>query len=164
MNPLPRDTPPDRTSWSGLVLCHDDNDNDDDHYRYHHRQCHDGDNYDEHHPVLVRKHCSRCFPHAVEYVLQPSVSHVVTIFFFSFFLLHHQDMAEIFKGPEEAAKAVAEFFPSDRANKLILDVAAGTGLVGEHVSLPCTSASEAGVQLPDRCWTQERAITLCRIH
>ena len=50
-------------------------------------------------------------------------------------MILHQDLDGEFNGPKLAAKAVAELYPPcDRANKLILDVAAGTGLVGQGVS------------------------------
>ena len=52
----------------------------------------------------------------------------------SFLRLHYQNFGWQFNGPKQAAEALAEFFPDDRASKLILDVAAGTGLVGEQVS------------------------------
>ena len=51
-------------------------------------------------------------------------------------LIHHQDIDGEFHGPKLAATAVGELYPPcDRANKLILDVAAGTGVVGQGVSI-----------------------------
>ncbi|KAK7483611.1 hypothetical protein BaRGS_00025164 [Batillaria attramentaria] len=38
-----------------------------------------------------------------------------------------------YRGPVIAARTVAEFFPENRHSKLILDVAAGTGFVGEEL-------------------------------
>ncbi|KAK6183208.1 hypothetical protein SNE40_010733 [Patella caerulea] len=40
---------------------------------------------------------------------------------------------ETYNGPIEAAKAVGKLFPADRENVKILDIAAGTGYVGEEL-------------------------------
>lgn len=46
-----------------------------------------------------------------------------------------------YRGPAIAAKAVADFFPpSQRPNTRIIDVAAGSGFVGEEVTLSIPKA------------------------
>lgn len=51
-------------------------------------------------------------------------------------IISRQDMTrERYRGPVIAAEAVGEFFPSGRAEVLIIDVASGTGFVGEEVGV-----------------------------